>query len=272
MDNNLTKKLIEISKEAGDLLMDYFYRDLEIVDKKSHQDIVTEADKASQDLIKDSIIKSAELLGYKKSEIGFIGEENLKSEGKHLFIIDPLDGTTSFAAGLPYFCISIAYYSGKIETGVVHNPVTGVTYYADRGRGAYKLVNGKVYSLEYTDKKLTSSIFSPHFNGESFDKRIHFDLCEYLEPKVRGIRNAGSIALDMAMYADNVYGVILNGCCFLWDIAAASLIVKESGGSVTDWKGDPVDFVLDNPDHLYKILLCSDNVQREIRPILTGNL
>jgi len=105
------------ARAAGEIILSYFHKESHITRKTSHQNLVTEADTSSQAIIKKIITDSLEKRGMSENEIGFIGEENLKTVGtKHSFIIDPLDGTNNFASGLDYFCISIAHVvDGQVE-------------------------------------------------------------------------------------------------------------------------------------------------------------
>src|SRR3989338_1819234 len=97
--------LQKAAREAGEVLMKYFNQGVKANYKTSHKNIVTEADLTSQKIIYNSIISGMLRKGYKKNDIGFIGEENLNISGKHKFIIDPVDGTSNFASSYGYFCI-----------------------------------------------------------------------------------------------------------------------------------------------------------------------
>ena len=140
--------------EAGTILLNYYKKNLTINYKTSHKDFYTIADIESQKIIKEIIIKLLVKKGIDKSEIGFIGEENLNvaADKKHLFVIDPLDGTTNFASGFDFFAISIAYfYQGALTAGLIYRPATRDFYYAQKNQGAYK--NNKPLKIIYKPLK-----------------------------------------------------------------------------------------------------------------------
>src|SRR3989338_11560546 len=127
--------------EAGTILLNYYKKNLTLNYKTSHKDFYTIADVESQKIIKETITKLLLKKGIDKSEIGFIGEENLNvaTNKKHLFVIDPLDGTTNFASGFDCFAISIAYfYDSVLTTGLIYRPTSKDFYYAQKNQGAYK--------------------------------------------------------------------------------------------------------------------------------------
>src|SRR3990167_1043046 len=111
--------------EAGTILLNYYKKNLTLNYKTSHKDFYTIADVESQKIIKEVITKLLVKKGIKETEIGFIGEENLSvgKNAKHLFVIDPIDGTTNFASGFDFFAISIAYFhEGTLTTGLIYRP------------------------------------------------------------------------------------------------------------------------------------------------------
>ena len=136
--------------EAGEIQKKYFRSaELDVTHKTDHQNIVTKADKESQDIIEKTILFEMEKIGIDASDVGFIGEEDLTSDGRHLFIIDPIDGTSSFASGIDYFCCAIAYAKdGELLAGCINRPITGDMYCAEKGKGATVTINGTASPLE----------------------------------------------------------------------------------------------------------------------------
>lgn len=249
--------LQKTAKEAGEVLLRYFKKGVSVSYKTSHQNLLTEADIASQKIIQSSLLKSMAAKGFKKEEIGFIGEENLNIKGKHLFIIDPLDGTTNFASGLPYFAVSIAYIKDKnILAGVVYNPVKDEYFIAEKGQNAYKIKDKKRQKLSLKYTRLADCLVATHISSDRNLQKKQFAACQKLLPSVRQIRMMGAGVLDVCYTADNIFKLYINSHTFVWDIAAAQLIIKESGGTVVDWKGKEIDLHLKDPPKTYQIIAC----------------
>jgi myo-inositol-1(or 4)-monophosphatase len=156
------------------------------------------------------------------------------------WIVDPLDGTTNFAHGLPWFSVSIACaINGEVELGVVQNPVLGWTFAAIRGRGA--TLNGQAIEVSKTDA-LDLALLS---TGFPYDRRtsVENNLAQFVAFKRRaqGIRRTGSAALDLALVAAGRFDGYWEMKLQPWDIAAGVLLCQEAGGKVTDWRGHPVN-------------------------------
>ncbi|MCD6256025.1 MAG: inositol monophosphatase [Deltaproteobacteria bacterium] len=223
---------IEIAKKAGEILLDLYPRAHEIHYKGSIN-IVTEADLKSEGLIKRAIKE-------KYPDHNILAEES-GLEGRYegfKWIIDPLDGTTNFAHGFPWFCVSIALeVDGEICLGVVHNPIFKETFSALKGKGAF--LNDRPIKVSKNEQMLKALL------ATGFPYNIH----EQPEPVVsrfnkvlklaRGIRRAGSAALDLCYVACGRFDGFWEERLYPWDTAAGLLLVEEAGGMVTDFKGDP---------------------------------
>ena len=121
--------LIEAAQSGGEVLLKNFRGKITVSEKTSHQNLVTEADYVSQKTIVDFITKALIQKGIGENEIGFIGEEGLYKPGKHLFIIDPLDGTNNFASGNSYFAVSIGYYlNGTARASAIYYPTQKILF------------------------------------------------------------------------------------------------------------------------------------------------
>jgi myo-inositol-1(or 4)-monophosphatase len=232
------------AKSSGKIINGYFSiaKRIDTREKTSQRDLITKIDEESQEEIRKTIIKLVKEKGITEKEIGFIGEEKLNEDGKHMFIIDPIDGTTDFACGLPFFCVSIAYaFEGEIITGVVYNPNDKAMYVAERGKGSVVIRNGVTRQLKMVSTQLKDCFGSVHTNTpEAWDR------AKRLNEKIRGIRDLGSIALETAMMAEGIFNMIYCSRCYVWDLAAVSLIVSEAGGMIVDlngqeWKPDLVN-------------------------------
>lgn len=201
------------------------------VSKKGPGDFVTNSDKRTEKIIINE-------LSLARPDYSFLAEESGASGKSTEFkwIIDPIDGTTNFLHGVPYFAISIGLEKNKeIICGMIFNPITNEMFYAEKGKGAY-LNNSRirVSSRKNIDEcvLLTGGPILSYKNKEIFFKEY-----ESVSKKVAATRKFGSSALDLAYLAsgrcDGVWERNLN----YWDIAAGIIIVKEAGGTVSDFKG-----------------------------------
>lgn len=202
---------------------------------KPDSSLVTEADLASEQII------HANIANYFPDDI-ILSEEagKISGGGPYVWIIDPLDGTTNFANGYPFFCISIArgFYREdgtgiQVEHGAIYDPNRRRLYYAERGKGAY--VNGK--SLRVTqDRNFTNCFLATGFyyqRDESLQAEIH--RFSRIASKCQTIRRDGAAALDLAYVAEGVYDAFWEAGLAPWDVAAGALLVSEAGGIVRNY-------------------------------------
>ncbi|MBJ6725115.1 inositol monophosphatase family protein [Geomesophilobacter sediminis] len=223
---------IAAAKAAGALQRQRVAGDFE-VSFKGRVDLVTEVDRACEEIIVSRL--KAAFPGH-----CFLAEER-GAEGEcasHKWIIDPLDGTTNFAHGYPWFCVSIALeVDGEILLGVVYHSMMDQLFTAVRGEGAY--LNGQRITVS-ARQPLRSSLLATGFpydvasdNENNFGNFFRFQLA------ARGIRRAGAAALDLAYVAlgrlDGYWECKLKP----WDVAAGTLLVREAGGTVTNHAGEP---------------------------------
>jgi myo-inositol-1(or 4)-monophosphatase len=198
------------------------------VNQKTKNDFTSEVDwKAEQEIIK--VIRSA------FPEHGFLAEESGEQAGNdYVWIIDPLDGTTNFLHGFPHYAVSIALRNkGKLEVGVIYDPVRDELFTAERGGGAM-LNNRKIRVSKQTSLK--GALIG---TGFPFKCQQHLDaylsMFKALTTDSAGIRRAGSAALDLAYVAagrmDGFWEIGLKQ----WDMAAGILLIQEAGGAVTDF-------------------------------------
>lgn len=224
---------VSAAREAGDIIMQYADRiDRLKIREKSKNDLVTEVDVKAEQAIIACIHK-----GYPNHSI--IAEEsgvNKHADDEYTWIIDPLDGTSNFIHGFPHFAVSIAVkYKDKIEHGVVYDPVRKECYQASRGRGAQ--LNGKrirVSKTTHIENALLGTGFPFRDKPQSAQ---YFETFKALFDKSAGLRRAGACALDLAYVANGRLDGFWEFGLKPWDLAAGSLLVKESGGLVTDTDG-----------------------------------
>ena len=229
-----------IALEAGALIRGYFERGV-TAEYKGDVDLVTEADRASEQLIGERLRQA--LPGH-----GIFGEEGTRSEldAEYRWYIDPLDGTTNFAHGFPYFCVSMGLEhrpaglpqdsDGELIAGVVYQPIHDELFMTEKGKGAY--LNGRrihTSSVKLLQESLLATGFPSH--KRHANPNIHF--YQQLTLRSHGVRRAGAAAMDLCYTAagrvDAYWEFNLNP----WDTAAGVLMVREAGGSVTSFDGSP---------------------------------
>lgn len=262
--------MIEIIKQAalagGKVLRKYFQQELEITHKANIHDIVTKADTEAQ----REIIQSIERLGRSKlgNNIGFIGEEKVYKQAEYMFIIDPLDGTTSFASGIEYFSVSIGLMKGqKLIAGVVYDASRNNMFFAEHGKGAYK--NNMKLTIP-RGKTLQTAVILTGISPIPTKALRRLKLMQSMIGKVRGIRMLGSNALDIANVAAGVGDIAWAGGS-IWDIAAGKLIIEEAGGTFRSWEGLPVELDVRKPDKIYRHVAGELNLVQNFIQLLRKN-
>jgi myo-inositol-1(or 4)-monophosphatase len=222
---NLAIEAGEICLEGQNNLTDH---DLEF---KSAKDIVTETDKKVEAFLVKAILE-------RYPDHGVLGEEygTVQAKSQFRWIIDPIDGTTSFVHRLPFYSISIALEkAGELVLGVVYAPATGQLFYAEKGNGAFMDENPIHVSGTRTldNAVMATGVACLRAGLETNNLPIFNEIV----PKLRDIRRFGSAALDLCYTAlgslDGFWEMNLN----LYDIAAGTVILREAGGEVTDFTG-----------------------------------
>lgn len=224
-----------IAQEAGAHALTGF-RTGTTIHKKGRIDLVTKYDVECERLIRAR-------LGESFASHRIVGEEQEASgEGELVWYVDPIDGTTNFAHGHPFFCVSIALWqAGTPLVGVVHAPALGVTWSGARGLGATR--NEEVCAVSTTsvlDDALCATGFAYNRVSATDDNIAEHKL---LLKHTRGVRRCGAAALDLALVADGTYDVYWEQGLKPWDVAAGILLVKEAGGVVTDYGGGENDLL-----------------------------
>ena len=202
------------------------------IDYKGEINLVTEADRRSEKVILN-IIKD----NYPDHRI--LAEETGESGSSSSFkwIIDPLDGTTNYAHGYPCFCVSLAVeHEGEVLYGVVYDPVKDELFTAEKGKGAF--LNGKEIKTSST-KQLDQSLLCtgfPYDIRDDMDSNI-LNFRTFLM-KAQAVRRDGSAALDLCYTATGRFDGFWEQKLFPWDVAAGSLLITESGGKLSNFKGE----------------------------------
>ena len=227
--------LIQISKEAGNLIRNAFGKTHLIEYKTNEMNLVTETDKASEKLITEFIKKKYPTHGILAEE----GSEVNKS-AEYLWVVDPLDGTTNFAHGLPIFSVSIGVQkNGETIAGVVYDVMRQVVFSAEKGGSSFE--NGSKISVSKNDNLGHSILVTgfPYNIKENPDKAFERFIA-FLQ-KSRAIRRLGSAAIDFCYVANGVFDGFWEVSLHPWDLCAGKLIVEEAGGAVTNFNGNPID-------------------------------
>lgn len=207
------------------------------VSRKGPADFVTKADQASERTLYEE-------LGHARPDWGFLMEEGGEIEGdptKPRWIIDPLDGTSNFLHGIPHFAISIAVETplagggSEITSGLVYQPLTDESFWAEKGRGAWVQSQRLRVSAR---RDLSEALIA---TGIPF--MGHGDFAQWsrifgaVAPEVAGIRRFGAASLDLAWLAAGRFDGFWEADLAPWDVAAGILLVREAGGFVTDFRG-----------------------------------
>ena len=225
--------ILESAREAGKLLMAKFESGIR-VEFKGKYDLVTEADRESEALI------------IKRIRDRFPEHDVLAEEGEYgcsgsdfRWIIDPLDGTTNYAHGFPWFAVSIALeIRGRLELGVVYNPYVGDLYFAERGAGA--TLNGRrlqVSKIATMEHSLLATGFA--YNHKKC-RANNYDYFTRFQKEAQACRRPGAASLDLASVAAGRFDGFWEMMLKPWDLAAGILLVEEAGGQVSTFDGQPM--------------------------------
>ncbi len=241
-----------IVRQAGSLAMGKFndLKNVEITQKKP-RDFVTEADVAVEAFLKDA-------LGRHFPEYGFWGEESGKTENQSSrWIVDPIDGTHSFARGQYFWSISVALeIDQEMVFGAVFAPALDDYYCAAKGEGAFK--NSKSISVSTIDDLGEAMVATGFACLRAFLEENNLPRFNRIAQATAGQRRFGSAALDLCLIADGQIDAYWEQELNLYDVAAGALIAKEAGATVTDFKGNkginPKQILLTN-GHLLDALL-----------------
>ena len=245
---------VEIAQAAGAILREGFGNH-KTVRYKSAIDLVTEYDEQSETLLTDAIKERFPRDGILAEESGVV------EPGEVRWVIDPLDGTTNFAHGLPIFCVSIAFYQGDDPVfGVIYDPIREELFQAMQGEGA--LLNGARMHVSQTkslEKSLLVTGFAYKLQDAPDNNIKHFG---DLVLRAQGMRRLGSAALDLCYVACGRFDGFWEQHLKPWDTAAGYCIAKEAGASITDFSGGA--FNIDKNE----ILATNSQIHRQMLSLL----
>jgi len=255
-------------KAGGKLRRDFGEIEHLQVSQKGPSDFVSKADRQAERAIYDELLAARPGWGFVMEEAGVIEGE----PGQPRWIVDPLDGTSNFLHGIPHFAISIAAQEprldgsgwGDVIAGVVYQPITDETFWAEKTRGAW-----------LQDKRLRVSgrrHLSEALIATGIPYGGHGDFGEWtrilgaIGPQVAGIRRYGAASLDLAWVAAGRFDGFWESDLSDWDTAAGCLIVREAGGFVSDYRGrSPII-------PAKQVLAANDALHSRLHKILAGAL
>ncbi|KAI8801546.1 hypothetical protein BJ742DRAFT_685032, partial [Cladochytrium replicatum] len=254
---------LAVARSAGTIIREAFYAnsrnayDSTNIDTKqeNHADLVTITDKKVQEHIHETLVRN-----YPSHK--FLGEESIGVTKEALtddwtWCVDPIDGTTNFVHGLPLVCTCIALILNKeVMVGVVYNPILNDCFYAVKGKGAFynntslpdhpSTIDASYQRLPLQQpprplgSNLSTLLGATEYGSDLSDPTLESKLTTIRRTLsgsegLRGIRSLGTAGLNMCMVARGSVDVYWETGFYIWDIAAASLIVREAGGSVVNW-------------------------------------
>jgi myo-inositol-1(or 4)-monophosphatase len=248
--------LIQISHEAGNIIRDGFGKNFGVEYKTNESNLVTDIDKASEKHIKEFINK-------KYPSHGILAEESGASNknAEYLWVVDPIDGTTNFAHGLPIFSVSIGVQkNGETIAGVVYDVMQNITYSAEKGSGAF--ANSNKISVSKNDNIKHSVLVTGFPYNISENPENALEKFNSLTVASRAIRRLGSAAIDFCYVAKGVFDGFWEVYLHPWDICAGKLIVEEAGGVVTGFTGEEIDI------YTHRILATNNRIHGKMMEFL----
>jgi myo-inositol-1(or 4)-monophosphatase len=248
------------ARAAGRVLMAHFGRTTETAQKSDLSNVVTAADLASEQTIVQAIRQRHPTHSIIAEETGCDWRDS-----EFTWVVDPLDGTSNFAAGIPWFGVLIALLrAGEPVLGVLHLPVSGDLYCAERGGGAFR--DGHRISVT-TEPQLSNVLWAWGMDAADSDAAAAYDaaLLARVLQRVRNVRATNSL-VDAAYVSDGRLGGMANRSTRIWDIAAPMVIVGEAGGVYTraDGAALALDVTGSAADRVYAVMAAAPALHRQM--------
>ncbi len=234
---NFSTFLRESMEEASALAVQYFGKVTGTVKPGDNNQVLTDADIAVGKLL---VQRSREAF----PQANIIDEEAgiIDNGSEYTIVIDPIDGTSNFANGLPFFGIFLGVLSGAQPiAGAIALPALGHIYLAEKGKGATR--NGQAIRVSSTEE-LKNALVAYGVDGHQEDPARTHDEVTMLGDIILAIRNlrSSNSAFDLAAVADGRYGLILSRTSKIWDNVAPQVVIEEAGGVYTDFWGEPMNY------------------------------
>jgi myo-inositol-1(or 4)-monophosphatase len=234
MRSALLNIMVQAATKAGrSLAKDFGEVENLQVSIKGPADFVTNADKRAEEIVFNELRKA-------RPTYSFLGEEGGEvkgTDGQHRWIVDPLDGTTNFMHGIPMFAVAISLERGsEIVASAIYNPVMDELFTAEKGGGAW--LNDRKRLRIANRKHLADTVIVTGINsqGRALDL-LQLKQLAQVTPAVAGIRRTGSASTDLAWLAAGRFDGYWEAGLKPWDVAPGFLLVREAGGTVTDYAG-----------------------------------
>jgi myo-inositol-1(or 4)-monophosphatase len=268
----MTNVALRAARQAGQIMLRSMDRiDTLSVEEKGRNDFVSNVDREAESVIIDALHKAYPEHAIRGEEHGdAYSGSTAGTASEFTWIIDPLDGTTNYLRGIPHFCVSIALQKGRqLEHGVIFDPLRNEAFVASRGAGAQ--LNGKRIRVTRTTR-LEEAVLGTGIPPGAI--RDHLDaymaMLKDFTATCRGIRRAGSAALDLAYVAAGRTDGFWEFALSPWDIAAGTVLVREAGGFVGDLAGG--DGFMKSGNIVAANTKCFKLMVQHIRPHLTRTL
>jgi myo-inositol-1(or 4)-monophosphatase len=255
-------------KAGGRLRRDFGEVEHLQVSRKGPADFVSKADMRSERTLYDELSAARPGWGFVMEEAGVIEGD----PGSPRWIVDPLDGTSNFLHGIPHFAISIAAQEpkpnssgwGDVVAGVIYQPITDQTYWAEKARGAWLHdARLRVSARSRLGEALVATGIPFAGYGDFAEWSRIFGA---IGPEVAGIRRFGAASLDLAYVAQGRFDGFWESGLSDWDTAAGCLLVREAGGFVSDFRGRSA------PIHAEQVLAANDALHSKLHKLLAGSL
>jgi myo-inositol-1(or 4)-monophosphatase len=232
--DDLQALAIQAVRESGRIQKEWLRKDKK-VELKGAINLVTEVDRRCEQRIIEIIKKAF-------PQHNILTEETPMPElpSPYRWIIDPLDGTTNYAHGYPCFCTSLALeLEGEVILGAIYDPLLDELFTAQKGKGSF--LNNERISVSLTDQ-LTNTLICTGFPYDLRESRENnLDHFNNFIMEARAVRRDGSAALDLCYVAAGRFDGFWELKLYAWDVAAGKLLIEEAGGTVSDFRGDPLN-------------------------------
>ncbi len=220
------------AEEAGSLLLKHMYGQLKLDHKEGRANLVTDVDVAAEKVV-------IGVLQAEYPDFNIVSEESpaVSHDSQFTWVIDPLDGTNNYVHGIPFICVSIGLALGvEPVMGVIYDPVRKELFTARQGHGAF--LNGLPISVAHR-KEIADAFLGVDLGYDADKGRAMLDFVKLPWPDIGGLRLIGSAALGLTYVACGRLDAYVHPLLYPWDVAAAIIMVRESGGRITDWQGQP---------------------------------
>jgi myo-inositol-1(or 4)-monophosphatase len=244
---------LETARTTGEWIRTRLESEIQIKEKESSFDLVTDVDQEAENMIKRQILKYFPKHKFLGEETAFCSK-NINTcqslllkelSDEFVWVVDPIDGTTNFVHRLPGFTISIALiYRGDVYIGVIYDPINDEMFWAQKGKGAF--LNHKRIQVS-KNEKIEESVVATGFPSDiTNDRDAVIRSINKIGPRCRNLRVYGSAALHLSYTATGRLGGFWEYGLNIWDIAAGILLVQEAGGTISNTLGQTFQFNMKN--------------------------